>query len=383
MFLNLKALNESFEKKYDLKENKTKQSLNESAKLNEKFSDSMPDWLKKRLGYTIEYNDAQAPSGWQTLRFRMNKLQNKYPNASIPYAQKQRGGRSRESAYALGPQFLEAGVDLNKVEVTEAPVPSKVPRTTKNQQFIPIFAFANGQVWAKGINDRELANYDAIPGHGGEAFNKIPNSEIINNAVAYAYIDLSAKGATDKLKKQRADLKAELEAIPEISRGVPGADTYVFSDSKGRSIGQWVNRDKSGYLKINAARYANVAKELAKNKKYRRLPTLLDECTEKFDYYKHQLNMIFDEIDLTDTDLSAQTNTLSLVQSQIHRLKDAFEYFIRMKDNLDNIEDLSNLSSRDDQLRADYALRFAEFCYEQLDSIESNMGHLFKEVADW
>ena len=359
------------------------ESLTESAKLNEKFSDSMPSWLKKRLGYTIGYNDAQTSGGWQTRSSRVNKVQNKYPNFSRPQAQKQRGGVSRESSYALGPQFLEAGVDLNKVEVVEAPVPSKVPRATKNQQFIPIFAFANGQVWAKGINDRELANYDAIPGHGGEAFSKIPNSEIINNAVAYAYIDLSAKGATDKIRKQRADLKAELEAIPEISRGVSGSDAYVSSDSKGRSIGQWVNRDKSGYLKINAARYANVAKELAKNKKYRRLPTLLDECTEKFDYYKHQLNMIFDEIDLTDSDLSAQTEILSLVQSQIYRLKDASEYFIRMKDNLDSIEDLSNLTSRDDQQRADYALRFAEFCYEELDRIESNMGHLFKEVADW
>ena len=219
MLLNLKALNESFEKKYDLKENENSspymveftydhyndrtdvcdanlrghlkveadspeqaieaarqycrhydyyggsnfrhfrmspdnftnvdiinahellgESLTESAKLNEKFSDSMPSWLKKRLGYTIGYNDAQTSGGWQTRSSRVNKVQNKYPNFSRPQAQKQRGGVSRESSYALGPQFLEAGVDLNKVEVVEAPVPSKVPRATKNQQFIPIFA---------------------------------------------------------------------------------------------------------------------------------------------------------------------------------------------------------------------------------------------------
>lgn len=387
MLLNLKALNESFEKKYDLKENETKQALNESAKLNEKFSDSMPDWLKKRLAYTIEYSDINTNrhygrhyGGGRSQQADINKLDNKYPNQDVPTARRPRGVYGSSAVYSLGPQFLEAGVDLNKVDVIEAPVPAKVPRTTKNQRFIPIFAFANGQVWAKGINDREEAGYNAVPGYVGEPFNRIPNSEIIDSAVAYAYIDLSAKGATDKIKKQRAALKAELEAIPEISRGISGSTTYMDSDSKGRPIGQWVDRDKSGYLKINAARYVNVAKELAKNKKYKRLPYLIDECSEQLNYYKQQLTMVLDDIDFSDFDSS--NSTLARLKDSIGKFNEANSYFSTMKSYLDSIEDISNIKGEYTTF-ADRALRSAEICYDKLKEIEKELGYLFKEVADW
>lgn len=356
------------------------ESLTESAKLNEKFSDSMPDWLKKRLGFTIGYNDAQSVSGWHARRNQMDKINNKYPDSTTPYARKQRGGSSRESYYALGPQFLAAGVDLNKVEVTEAPVPSKVPRTTKHQQFIPIFAFANGQVWAKGINDRETAWASAIPGYNTVPFGSIPGSEIVNNAVAYAYIDLSAKGATDKIKKQRADLKAELMNLPEIERGIPGANTYIRSDSKGRSIGQWVDRDKSGYLKINAARYKNIAKDLAKNKKYKRLPYLVDECSEQLEYYRQQLTMILEDIDFSDYDSSS--NILARLKDSIDLFKDANSRFYDTQVYLDSYQDSID-GENENTWFADRALIEAEQCHNKLKQVEDKTGDLFKEVADW
>lgn len=375
MFLNLKALNESFEKKYDLKENETKQALTESAKLNEKFSDSMPKWLKDRLGFTNAYNTAIHPvpgSGHNKgNRFdRINKVvSTKYPNQTDnPTASRPRGFYGHESSLSLGPQFLEAGIDLNKVEVTEAPVPTKVPRQTKHQQIIPIFAFKNGQVWAKGINDREEVGANCIPGYTGDTFKKVPGSEIINNAVAYAYIDLSAKGATDALKQERANLKKELESISDIARGTPNT---AGRDSAGRRTA----RDKSGYLRTNAARYREIAKKLAQNRKYKKLPYLVDECSEQLDYYKQQLTMVLEDIDFSD--FTSANNILERLKISIDNFKSATSRFYDLRVYLDSYQNDGNTWF------ADKALSEAEDCHSNLEQVEGALGYLFKEVADW
>lgn len=354
--------------------------LIESLSLNEKFSDSMPKWLKDRLGFTNAYNTAIHPvpgSGHNKgNRYdRVNKVVNtKYPNQTDnPTASRPRGFYGHESSLSLGPQFLEAGIDLNKVEVTEAPVPTKVPRQTKHQQIIPIFAFKNGQVWAKGINDREEVGANCIPGYTGDTFKKVPGSEIIDNAVAYAYIDLSAKGATDTLKQARANLKKELESISDIARGTPG--------TPGRdSAGHQTVRDKSGYLRTNAARYREIAKELAQKKKYKQLPALIADIEDKLIYYKQQLTMLLDEIDFSDVDGSSAL--MSDLADEVNRLKYATREFGNVKYDLDQINDLDKISSSDEYY-ANKALRDTEDCYDHLELVELNIGHLFKEVADW
>lgn len=338
MLLNLKALNESFENKF---------------KLEEAFDDSMPKWLKDRLAYSAikggvsqVHSTKHKPYSWS------DGADSKFPEQERASFQKNRTTRESGNELGLAPQFLKAGIDISKVKIVEAPVPDKIPRITKKNQIIPIFLLDNGQVWAKGINDREeYASYPYKP------FKNMPADELLKNCKAYCYIDLSDPNIDtvgDK-RQDRAKLKAELATIPNY-----------FRDNGG------YGRDKSGYTnKYNVNRYKEKAKEL----KLKNVDSLLEKCAQKITDYKTQLSDILSEIEITDAE------ALGAIHYAVDDLRDASRYYQDACDYIDYInraEDAYHKSVYSDQLYN--SLEKAE---RELIRVEGRVGHLMKVSADW
>lgn len=339
MLLNLKALNESFENKY---------------KLEEAFDDSMPKWLKDRLAYSAIRNGNSKTHSNKVRSYIDNGASDKYPDQPVASFQQNRSTGEYGWELGLASQFLKAGVDLSKVKIVEAPVPNKIPRITKNNQIIPIFLLENGQVWAKGINDRE--EYAAYP---YEPFRSMKADDILSKCKAYCYIDLSDPNINtvgDK-RDERRKLKAELNKIPNYFR------------SEGDV---WNPRDKSGYTnKYNVKRYREKAKEL----KLKTVDSKLEECAQKIVDYKIQLSDILNETDIIEVD------TMSDIRGAVDDLRDACRYYKNACDYIDYM----NLEKD-----ANGKMSWGQQVYSSLESVENELrrvdervGHLMKVSADW
>ena len=127
--------------------------------LNEKMSDSMPKWLQSRLLYTKRDT---TPNRNQKDKYK--KMGFDMDSQSRPsYA-------SRGDWSSIFDLFLQQGIDLDNAEFIDTgdiPTSSRDPRLKEPN--IPIF-FLQGQdsygrnfsqVYAKGINDDELAEFDS------------------------------------------------------------------------------------------------------------------------------------------------------------------------------------------------------------------------------
>lgn len=340
MLLNLKALNESFENKY---------------KLEEAFDDSMPKWLKDRLAYSaVQSGDSEVHSNKFKPYGYENGADNKYSGQSRASFQQNRSTGENGWELGLASQFLKAGVDLSKVKIVEAPIPNKIPRITKNNQIIPIFLLENGQVWAKGINDRE--EYAAYP---YEPFRSMKADDILSKCKAYCYIDLSDPNINtvgDK-RDERRKLKAELEKIPNYFR-------YESS--------YWDKRDKSGYTnKYNVKRYKEKAREL----KLKNVDSKLEECAQKIVDYKTQLSDILTEVDIIEVD------TISDIRGAVDDLRDACRYY---KNACDYIDYMNN--ERDAEVKISWGQQVyssLESAERELIRVDERVGHLMKVSADW
>lgn len=337
MLLNLKLLNESLENKY---------------KLDEAFDESMPKWLGDRLGYeNLFYNKRD-----------MNKAVDKYGDQARSYYKQNRKTNEYGGELSLINQFLKHGIDLSKVKVTEAPVPDKVPRITKKNQIIPIFLFDNGQIWAKGINDREEANWY----YNGLNFPRVPSDDIIKHAVKYAFIELSDPNIDTVTEKRtlRKEIADELAKIPNYNRLDPSMSS------------RYNKLDKSGYkVTATADKYASKLREL----KYDRLGDEIEKAAYAIEDMKHQISEVLEDIDLTSSDsldlyrkIYSAVDTLRDAASQY---KDACEYIEQMGDNPD-----PHTKAR----YADWVLSCLDRCNSYVKRVEDQyIGSLMKVVADW
>ena len=340
MLLNLKALNEGFENKY---------------KLEEAFDDSMPKWLKDRLAYSaVQSGDSKVHSNKFKPYGYENGADNKY--SGQPRASFQQNRSTGESGWglSLASQFLKAGVDLSKVKVVEAPIPNKIPRITKNNQIIPVFLLDNGQVWAKGINDRE--EYSGYP---YESFKSMKADDILSKCKAYCYIDLSDPNINTVGEKRfnRQKLKAELNHIPN----------YFRTESN-----YWDRVDKSGYTnKYNVKRYQEKAREL----KLKNVDSMIETCAQKIVDYKTQLSDILSEVDITEID------NLANIQRAVDDLRDACRYYQKACEYIDIMN-----SEQDARLKTSWAENVysqLEYSERELIRVDERVGHLMKVSADW
>lgn len=356
MFLKMNNLTESLEKKYFIEKN-DKQTLNESVKMNEKFSDSMPKWLKDRIAYSsISSGDSSVKNPLNSRRRRTRggnpfAADTKYPNQVRITGQKNRSTGEHGPELGLARQFLNQGVDISKVKIYEAPIPDKIPRRTKNQQIIPIFHLPNGQVWAVGINDREeyAGTY--------EPFSR-SKQQVLDDCVDYAYIDLNDENidTVGEIRKKRAELKQELSEIPN----------YYREDS-------W-DTDKSGYSNsVNTRRY----KEIAKKLKYKKLPKLVEDCGIQITEYKEQIADILEEIDILENN-SETNNLLSNLSTAMNDLRDANDFYVKALRSLDRFND-----TPDKTYLANDVLQEIKYAQRELSYIENILKHYMKVTANW
>lgn len=311
MPVRLKDLNESLEKKYGLTEPTT---LNESTELNERFSDDMPDWLKKRMLVT-KYSSG-GNRGRRDLKLHKGNMDSKNPekdpHARPTYVSSKGDERSKDQS--LFGKMLEKGIDLDNVKIIEGDVPAKSSDPRLKEPNIPIFLMKNGQVYAKGLNDKE-----EYKDGGYKAFRYIAMKTLLADCEKFAYID----GADDSnfnveaKKKSRGLMKQELEKDPYHNRDMKNAGGSRYFPTKG-----WLQIDKSGFPVFPTVdKYKN---ELAKIK-CDRIHDILKEKEDYINYVKEEMANILMNADVK-TDLTNSDSDFGRAFSDGRKFGDAFNY---------------------------------------------------------
>ena len=180
MPVRLKNLNESLERKYGLNES----TETETTELTEKLSDSMPDWLKKRLLVTKYSNGGNRI--YRNLGTHKSNADNKNPEDDFskrPTYAKGRGDVNTQDQSLFG-RMLTKGINLDDVTVEEGAVPTKRTDPRLKEPNIPIFLMKNGQVYAKGLNDQEEYRDD-----DSKPFKYVPMKTLLADCEKFAYID--------------------------------------------------------------------------------------------------------------------------------------------------------------------------------------------------
>ena len=245
--LNIHKINESLDKKYYLME---------------KYSDSMPDWLGRRLDYTQHMhrgnydNDSKYPAlkrddvevdsltGHRDLRgygskADINATRDKFTEysdtLSPSYSYRGTPTRTQASQNSLYYNFRSLGIPLDKVEVQEGPIPVKASDRRLKEPNIPIFLFDNGQVYAKGVNDNEIYWDDEKE----RPFKHIPMKYLLSWAVSFAYID-----GSNPANFNAHDIRAK-------RRSPKGTDWRRYERDKSKQVSDegkiTTGFDKSGY----------------------------------------------------------------------------------------------------------------------------------------
>lgn len=137
----------------------------------EKFSESMPDWIKKGLEYSKKHHS------------ELNYTKAKGSKDAID--------TSKENVY--NKILNEKGIDLNKAKFIEEDIPQNLGATIKSyeKQFrMPIMGFETGQIFIPGVNDSEKLNIKT-PDKGIYAPFKHWSFPKLQNVIThFAYIDL-------------------------------------------------------------------------------------------------------------------------------------------------------------------------------------------------
>ena len=291
----IRNLSESLENKYDL---------------NEAFDESMPKWLKKALSGTSPHTAHRKRKGItndfyssSTIDYNRIGVGKEYPYTDY---QQQRG--SHDPNTYLGERFLAMGIDISKMKVIQAPMPTKVPKNPTD--IIPIFLFGNGQVWAIGINDREKYMEDS----NGRPFFHLPQKTVLNDAVDYCYVELDDPAVKDKpvgdIRVDREQLKHELIELEDYFRNTSG----------------W-RVDKSGYNKPNLKnKYADELNKL----KAKKIPERFQKVCDRAQALSEVLLDVSTNVNVLDDD-----NSLSTVVSVVRELKEISNYISTAKNALE------------------------------------------------
>lgn len=198
---------------------------------------------------------------------------------------------------------------LDKMKFIEAPIPDKVPRITKNQQIIPVFAFRDPDLvyqdrlvtdcWAKGVND-DYCPDNFLYADGQKRFyqrsgrdtygNMKRDHNFFDSIVGYGYIKLDdpALGERENIRQIRRELRDELNQIPNYRR-----ESHVPK-------GEWDDDqryDKSGYRRTNANDRKQKSKELQRNKIFDTLDDYIEDTKGKISSYKFVLADMLTETD--------------------------------------------------------------------------------------
>lgn len=320
MIVKLKNLSESLEAK----------QLNESynTQLTEAFNDSFPKWLKDRLVTIRKYHGTDKENDYEGSRDRdYHSVPYKdRPSYSMPRGQYVSNTRN----LGLFSNLLNA-TDLQDVEIIEGPIPEKRTDPRLKEPNIPIWGFANGQVYIPGFNDQEESRTDTFNDGRVVAFKYAPFKVIQPSAVHFAYIDGSKmpKSTYKELRKERAQTAQELRDMDYGRRGGRSNDPKRFSSPFG-------DKDKSGYP-INPNKYAKKLADLRAS----RYSEVLQETYEMLLDYRDDITATMQYYDPVKD------------KEEFRAIKNAFVYLNRAIDDynqaVENIDDVVNASYYDEE----------------------------------
>ena len=373
MPVRLKNLNESLERKYGLNES----TETETTELTEKLSDSMPDWLKKRLLVTKYSNGGNRI--YRNLGTHKSNADNKNPEDDFskrPTYARGRGDVNTQDQSLFG-RMLTKGINLDDVTVEEGAVPTKRTDPRLKEPNIPIFLMKNGQVYAKGLNDQEEYRDD-----GSKPFKYVPMKTLLADCENFAYIDGNNDNnfSVENKRISRNLMNKSLKDLPNYDR-VPNVDGSgeQYVPNKG-----WVNLDKSGYIVIpTIEKYKQKLSELKCNK----IHDILKEKEDYLNYVKEELSNILMNADIK-SDLSNMDSDFSQAFSALFDwFKDSVRALNSIEYRLQNIFDTSNNYSKDEQRKAVLDIINNDWDYrrlmENIRKIEKVAPKLFNSIIDW
>lgn len=369
----MKNLTESLERKYSLYE---------------AFDESMPLWLAQALGASAVAGDLSTIKRSNTGVARSRDLLYKNPNADKKFGasaqaayridyQRPRYEYGGAETYGLAGSMLNNGVDISKVKVEQKPLPDKILRASKKRPEIDVYHFDNGQVWARGYNDREICQFT------GKTFGASSSDELVTHLVDYAVIQQNDSAiGTDvaDLRKARNELKAELQSIPNYTRGPAGTFGADPTDNAEISQDYWgykdKKRDKSGYSQVNIPRYVKVAKELEKKKLVKNAANLVSDIASTISDMKSQIAYALEDMDgFTYDDFNHFRNALDHLNDADTRYRDALNLIDRINAENDEFEKIrlaGNVQSKLKDIK------------QYLSYIENNdLKGQIKTYADW
>lgn len=371
MPVRLKNLNESLERKYGLNES------TETTELTEKLSDSMPDWLQKRLLVTKYSNGGNK--AYRDLKLHKSNSDNKNPEddySKRPTYARGRGDVNTQDQSLFG-RMLTKGINLDNVTVEEGPVPAKRTDSRLKEPNIPIFLMKNGQVYAKGLNDQEEYRDD-----GSKPFKYVPMKTLLADCEKFAYIDGTDDNnfSVENKRISRNLMKKSLKDLPNYDR-VHNVERsgQQYVPNKG-----WVDLDKSGYIVIpTIEKYKQKLSEL----KCGKIHDILREKEDYLNYVKEELANIMMNTDIK-TDLNSSGSDFNTAFSKVFdTFKRAVNDLVNLEGKIKNVLDPANNYSEEEQREQIVWIINHDWDYENLmehtKQIEKIAPTLFNSIIDW
>ena len=304
MMLNIHKINESLEKKYYLME---------------KYSDSMPDWLGRRLDYTQHMHRGNYTNNFEYPALKQDNVEvdsltghrvaigggsfapdiddvkdkfTEYSDTLSPsYSYRGTPTRTQDAQNSLYYNFRSLGIPLDKVEVQEGPMPVKASDSRLKEPNIPIFLFDNGQVYAKGVNDNEIYWDDEKE----RPFKHIPMKYLLSWAVSFAYID-----GSNPANFNAHDIRAK-------RRSPKGTDWRRYERDKSNQVSDegkiTTGFDKSGYP-VPLDKWEKANKTYISQYQEKILEKYREKLIEVIDEYKVFHSTLFDSIKDRNTKVS-------------------------------------------------------------------------------
>lgn len=299
-------------------------SLYENVELNEAWSESMPEWLKRAMSWSAQRIDKHAFD--KLNRAKSDKI-GKYDYAH-DYQRPRNEYVNSKSTYLAG-AFFAKGIDPAQCEYVECEAPTNARDPLFKSGDIPIWGFKLTRVnddseaiqaYAKGMNDLEKVTYTNPLIDSMDVdwpFKSISIKKLSENCDYFCYIPVESLSKMqpkdfDQIRKDRDSSRRGV-----VERGTPGETepAYLYTGHYG-----YLERDKSGYVVVPPAdKYARILKR-SKAKKYASvLEDFHDKLVTAWDEIMAGLNAIGPEGD--NWSINVTSRALPVVNEYIGEYK--------------------------------------------------------------
>lgn len=301
-------------------------SLYENVELNEAWSESMPEWLKRAMSWSAQRIDKHAFD--KLNRAKGDKI-SKYDYVH-DYQQPRNEYVDSKSTYLAG-AFFAKGIDPAQCEYVEREAPTNARDPLFKSGDIPIWGFKLTrinddseaiQAYAKGMNDLEKITYTNPLIDNMDVdwpFKSISIKKLSENCDYFCYIP--AESLSKMQPKDFEQIRKDRDKSREgaVERGTPGADEPAYLYTPDKHFG-YFQRDKSGYVVVPPAdKYARILRR-SKAKKYANvLEDFHDELVTAWDEIIAGLNAVGPEGD--SWVINATSRALSIVNEYIEEYK--------------------------------------------------------------